>query len=145
MDLGKLKWPLIIAAVVLVFWLASNGGVNYMVTKFTTAVPGQDQERDRLDEAGLSRFGGYLMYTFQFDKAASVLELAVDRYGPLGANYWYNLYRLSKCYDRLKRYRESYDILTMLVDNDASQFDKRVPDSQIMRVTATRLQEVQGL
>ncbi|NLF57065.1 MAG: hypothetical protein GX580_05460 [Candidatus Hydrogenedens sp.] len=145
MDLGKLKWPLIIAAVVLVFWLASNGGVNYMVSKFTTAVPGQDQERDRLDEAGLSRFGGYLMYTFQFDKAASVLELAVDRYGPLGANYWYNLYRLSKCYDRLKRYRESYDILTMLVDNDASQFDKRVPDSQIMRVTATRLQEVQGL
>ncbi|MBW7864609.1 MAG: hypothetical protein H3C30_09385 [Candidatus Hydrogenedentes bacterium] len=145
MDLGKLKWPLIIAAVVLVFWLASNGGVNYMVSKFTTAVPGQDQERDRLDEAGLSRFGDYLMYTFQFDKAASVLELAVDRYGPLGANYWYNLYRLSKCYDRLKRYRESYDILTMLVDNDASQFDKRVPDSQIMRVTATRLQEVQGL
>lgn len=145
MDLGKLKWPLIIAAVVLVFWLASNGGVNYMVTRFTTAVPGQDAERDKIDEAGLSRFGGYLMLTFQFDKAASVLELAVDRYGPSGANYWYNLYRLSKCYDRLKRYRESHDILVMLVDNDAKQFDKRVPDAQIMRVTATRLKEVQGL
>lgn len=145
MDLGKLKWPLIITAVVLVFWLASNSGVSHMVSRFTAAVPGQDLERDKIDEAGLSRFGGYLMHTFQFDKAASVLQLAVDRYGPSGANYWHNLYRLSKCLDRLKRYRESYDILIMLVDNDASQFDKRVPDSQIMQVSAARLKEVQGL
>ncbi len=144
MDLSWMKWPLIILAVAAVFWLASSGGVNYMVGKFTTAVPGQDADRDKIDEAGLSRFGGYLIYTFQYEKAAGVLQLAVERYGTQGANYWHNLYRLSKCMDRLKRYKESHDILVMLVENDASQFDKRIASSDILRVNAARLQEVHG-
>ena len=51
MDLSRLKWPLIVALVVGVGWLLSEGGVNHMHKKFTSVAPGQDANADEMNEA----------------------------------------------------------------------------------------------
>ena len=58
MDLSGLKWPIIIAAVVGIGWLATSGGINWMVGNFTKATPGIDEQQDKVAEVGLSRVGG---------------------------------------------------------------------------------------
>ena len=89
MDLSGLKWPIIIVVVVGVGWLLSSGGTNYMYKNFTTAEVGADPARDKTDEAGLSRLGGFMLKTFRYEKAEEVFATAVSRY-PDGANVWYN-------------------------------------------------------
>ena len=103
MDLSGLKWPIIIAVVVGVIWLGTSGGVSFMVNNFTKAVPGENPGRDKTDEAGLTRIGGYLMMTFRYGWAIDVMETAMDRY-PDGANRVYNYYRTAKCYEKLDDY-----------------------------------------
>ncbi|HDP34578.1 MAG TPA: hypothetical protein ENN29_05655 [Candidatus Hydrogenedentes bacterium] len=145
MDLSGLKWPLIIVVIVGIAFLASSPGVNYMVNNFTKAAPGQDPERDRIDEAGLTRVGGYLMYLWHYERAMAVMQMAIDRYGPEGANYWYNKYRIARCLDRLHRYKASYDVLQELINVEASQYDNRVPGNDNLRARAAKLKEVHEL
>ncbi len=145
MDLSGLKWPIIIVVVVGIGFLATSPGINYMVNNFTKATPGEDLDRDKIDEAGLSRVAGYLMYLWRYENAASVMQLSIDRYGPSGANYWHNKYRMARCMDRLKRYRASYNILQELIEANASQYDSRVADNDTLRLRAAKLKEVQGL
>ena len=64
MDLSFLKWPVIIGVVVLIGWLGSSGGVNYMYGKFTTDTAG-NPEKAAVNEAGLSRLGGYCLKLFK--------------------------------------------------------------------------------
>lgn len=144
MDLSGLKWPLIIVAIVGVGFLATSPGINYMVTNFTKATPGQDAARDKIDEAGLTRVAGYLMYLWRYEKAMAVMQLSLDRYGSAGANYWYNKYRIARCLDRLEQYKASYDVLQDLMGNNANQYDKRVPNNDNLRLRANKLKEVQG-
>ncbi|HOK10238.1 MAG TPA: hypothetical protein PLT82_11695 [Candidatus Hydrogenedens sp.] len=145
MDLSGLKWPLIILIIVGVGWLASSGGVNYMIKNFTKAVPGQDAQRDKIDEAGLTRVAGYLMMLLRWERAKDVLELTIQRYGNSGANYWYNMYRLSKCYEKLERYQEAYNILRDLAQLNAHQYDERVPEFDNLNLRASKLKEVHDL
>ena len=145
MDLSGLKWPIIIVAIVGIGWLLSSGGVNYMVNSFTEATPGQDAEQDKTDEAGLTRVGGYLLYLWRYEKAADVMQMAIDRYGETGANYWYNMYRLARCTDRMEQYQNSYDILQFLIENNANQYDKRVPGNDTLRLRASKLKEMYEL
>ena len=145
MDLSGLKWPAIILVVVAVGWLASSGGVNYMVTSFTKAVPGQDAARDATDEAGLTKVGGYLMYLLRYEKALEVMNTAVARYGTQGKNYYYNQYRMAKCLEKLGRMQESYNILRDLTDIDATKYDERVPNADVLRARAAKLKEVNNL
>jgi len=145
MDLSGLKWPLIIAVIVLIGWLMSSGGVNFMVNKFSAATPGNDIERDKTDEAGLSKVAGYLLFLWRYEKAAAVMELSMDRYGEVGANYWHNYYRLVKCYEKMKDYQRSYNILQELIAVNASQFDDRVPENDNLSLRATKLKEVHEL
>ncbi|HOV59988.1 MAG TPA: hypothetical protein PK349_02865 [Candidatus Hydrogenedentes bacterium] len=145
MDLSGLKWPAIILVLVGIFWLGTSGGVNYMVSKYTSHVPGQDARQDAIDEAGLTRVGYYLLSTLQFSKAAYVIQLALDRYGQNGANYWINVYRLATCMDRLERYQESYDLLQILIGADAQQYDERIPNVDVLRARAAKLKEVHEL
>lgn len=145
MDLSGLKWPLIIGFVVLIGWLGTSGGVNYMHGNFTKAVPGTDAERDKVDEAGLSRLGGYCMMTFQYEKAKNMMEESLSRYGEGGANYWYNLYRLVKCYEKLGNYQEAYNILISLSNADAQTHDDRVPGRDNLAQRAEKLKEVHEL
>jgi tetratricopeptide (TPR) repeat protein len=145
MDLSGLKWPLIIGVVVLVGWLGSSGGVNYMYGNFTKAVPGTDAEKDKVDEAGLTRLGGYCMMTFQYAKAKDIMEMSLSRYAEGGANYWYNLYRLVKCYEKLGNYQEAHDILISLSNADAQTKDERVPNRDNLALRAGKLKEVHEL
>lgn len=145
MDLSGLKWPAIILVLVGIFWLGTSGGVNYMVSKYTSHTPGQNPQQDAIDEAGLTRVGYYLISTLQFGKAASVIQLALDRYGQAGANYWINVYRLATCMDRLERYQEAYDLLQILIGADAQQYDERIPNVDVLRARAAKLKEVHEL
>ncbi len=145
MDLSGLKWPIIIVVILGIGWLMSSGGVNYMINSFTKATPGQDAERDKIDEAGLTRVGGYLLYLWRYEKAPDVMQTAVDRYGESGANYWYNMYRLAKCTERMGKYQNSYDILQYLIQNTASQYDDRVPENDNLSLRSAKLKEVHEL
>lgn len=145
MDLSGLKWPVIIVVIVAIVWLLSSGGVAWMVNNFTKATPGQDVARDKTDEAGLTRVGGYLLMLWRYEKAANVMETAIQRYGENGANYWYNLYRLAKCYERMDRNQESYNLLMDLAAANASQYDKRVAENDNLSLRAGKLKEMYEL
>ena len=145
MDLSGLKWPLIILIVIGIGWLLSSGGVNYMINNFTEATPGEDLERDKIDEAGLTRVGGYLLMLWRYEKAAQVFRTAINRYGEDGANYWYNIYRLAKCLDRMDQYQKSYNRLQELIKANASQYDDRVPNNDNLSLRAQKLKEIHEL
>lgn len=145
MDLSRLKWPIIIIVVLGVGWLGSSAGVSYMVNKFTAAAPGQDAAQDKVDEAGLSRVGGYLLMTFRYAQAATVYQLAIDRYGTNGVNYWNNQYSLARCLEHMNRFQDSYNILQMLISNSAHNYDPRVPVDDNLRLRAAKLKEVHEL
>ena len=145
MDLSGLKWPLIIVIIVAVGWLASSGGVSWMQTNFTKATPGTDVERDKIDEAGLSRLATYVLYLWKYEKAKEILTLSIDRYGEGGANYWFNVYRISTCNERLGNYQEAVDDLQYLMDSTASEKDARVPELDNLALKAAKIREVHEL
>ncbi len=145
MDLSGLKWPVIILIIIGIGWLASSGGVNYMIKNFTKSVPGQDIQRDKTDEAGLSRIAGYLITLLRWERAKNVIELTINRYGDTGANYWYNLYRLARCYEKLGRYQEAYNILRDLAQVNAHQYDNRVPEYDNLNLRTQKLKELYEL
>lgn len=145
MDLSGLKWPLIIVVIVGIGFLASSPGINWMVNRYTQAIPGQDADRDRRDEAGLTRISGYLLYQWRYEKALEIMQTAVNRYGTGGANYWYNLYRMAKCLEKLDRMQESYSLLQELIAANAHDIDERVADTDNLRLRATKLKEVHDL
>lgn len=137
MDLSFLKWPIIIGVIVLIGWLGSSGGVNFMFNKFTASTPGQDAERDAVDEAGLSRLGGYCLRLLKYQKAMNIFETAMTRY-PDGRNFWYNKYRVVKCLEKLKQYRGAVAILKELMAVNANQYDDRVPTNDALSLRAEK-------
>lgn len=145
MDLSFLKWPIIILVIVGIGFLFTSPGVNWMVNRYTKATVGQDMGKDLTDENGLTRIGGYLLFTWQYQKAYDTMNLSVQRYGADGRNYHYNLYRMARCLDRLERYKESYNILEQLIQVNAHEFDNRVADNDNLRLRADKLKEVHEL
>lgn len=145
MDLSGLKWPLIIGVVVLVGWLMTSGGINYMISNFTKAQVGADPERDKIDEAGLSRISSYLITLFRYEKCAAVLNLSIDRYGATAPNYWNNLSRLSTCYEKMRNYRKAVEIIDFLIANEAHDKDPRVPNRDALSLRVAKLKEVHQL
>jgi len=137
MDLSFLKWPIIIGVVVLIGWLGSSGGVNYMYNKFTASTPGQDAERDKVDETGLSRLGGYCLPILKYEKAMQIFETACQRY-PQGEDYWFNRYRMVKCCEKLKNYGRAVRILKDLMANNVGEFDTRVPTNDVLNLRAEK-------
>jgi tetratricopeptide (TPR) repeat protein len=144
MDLSGLKWPIIIAVVVGLGWLLTSGGVNWMVGNFTKATPGIDAQQDMVDEAGLSRVGGYLLFMWRWEKANDVLSLAVERY-PEGPNLYYNLYRIARCEERMGNYQAAVDLMRELMDYDAHEIDERVPHTENLNLQANKLIEMYDL
>ena len=141
MDLSGLKWPLIIVVVVGIGWLASSGGVNWMQAGFTKNTVGTDVERDKLDEAGLTRLAGYTLMLWKYEKSKELMNLALERYGEGGANYWYNTFRITTCDDRLGNYEEAIAGLQYLIDNSAGEIDDRVPTNDNLSLKAQKLRE----
>lgn len=144
MDLSKLKWPVIIIVVAGVAWLFSSAGVQWQYNKFTSSPPGVDPDRDKVNEAGLSRLGGFLMKTFRYTKADQVLSECCRRY-PTGDNYWHNYYRLAKLAEKRGDYSRSVQILEDLIVHRASKIDPRVPEYGALRLRADKLIEVHEL
>jgi len=144
MDLSGLKWPLIIVVVVFFGWLGTSGGVNWMVNNFTQATPGVDLTKDATDEAGLSKVATYLTYLWRYERAAGVLETMMERY-PHGAHYWYGMYRLSTCYERMGMYQEAYNLLNQLIDTTANSLDDRIPENDNLSLKAAKLRETHEL
>lgn len=144
MDVSKIVWPIVIVAVIGVCWLLTSSGVNYMFERFTSAVPGEDADKDESYEAGLTRLGGFLVRTFRNEKANEVLLAAVERY-PNGENVWYNYLRLARCAQRMDEIERSVSYLSLLIENDATQYDDRIPNSEILTVRRQLLMEMHGL
>ncbi|NLN93184.1 MAG: hypothetical protein GX130_07755 [Candidatus Hydrogenedens sp.] len=145
MDLTFLKWPIIILVVVGIGFLFTSPGVNFLVNHYTKATVGENMGKDLSDENGLTRVGGYLLFTWQYQKAYDTMNLCAQRYGPQGRNYLYNLYRMARCLDRLERYKESYDLLEELIQVNAHEVDNRVADNDNLRLRADKLKEVHDL
>lgn len=144
MDLSKLKWPIIIIVVVGLGWLMTSPGVNFLFKKYTEAEVGADPEQDKRDEAGLTKLSGYLIKTFQYEKATEVIEKAIERYSD-GEDSYYNYYRLVKCYEKAERYQEASDILGMLIQWNSSEHDNRVPIDNNLKLRRTKLIEIHEL
>lgn len=145
MDLSGLKWPAIILVIAGVVWLMSSGGVSWMEQNFMKATPGVDAAKDKTDEAGLTRLGGYLLTLWRYEHAARVMEAAIARYDINGANYWYNHYRLVKCYEKMGDYQRAYNVLKQLAGATAHQYDKRVPENDNLSLRASKLKELHEL
>jgi len=144
MDLSGLKWPIIIVVVIGAIWLTTSGGTDFMFKRLIKAEVGQDPDKDRTDEAGLTKLGGFLIKTFQYENAQQVLSSAVSRY-PEGESVWYNRYRMVKCAEKLKNYRQAVDILEELMQFQAYTYDSRVPKHDILRLRADKLIELHEL
>lgn len=142
MDLSGLKWPLIIAAVVGIGWLATSGGVNWMYGNFTAAAPGYDMQQDLRDEAGLTKLASYTYHLWKWDTTIKIIETNIDRYGDAGPNYWFNLERLSTCYERIGDYKTSVRILQELMNTNAHEIDPRVSNFDNLNLRAAKLREM---
>tara|TARA_R110001592_G_scaffold24043_1_gene93422 strand:- start:1813 stop:2250 length:438 start_codon:yes stop_codon:yes gene_type:complete len=145
MDLSGLKWPFIIVVIVGIGWLATSGGVNWMYGKYTAASPGVDAQQDLRDEAGLTSLAGYTYILWKWETTIQIIEVSIDRYGENGPNYWYNLERLSSCYDRIGQYQVSVDILRELMDANAHEIDERVGNFDALNLRAAKLIEMHEL
>jgi len=144
MDLSKLKWPIVIAVVLGLGWLMTSPGIDYLHRKFTRD-PGDDLNKAEMNEAGLSRLGGFLLMTFRYEKAQAVLEDALDLY-PDGKNYYFNYFRLARVKENLGDYQAACDILKDLMDSKAHyNFDQRVPNNDVLSLRRNRLLETHEL
>lgn len=144
MDLSFLKWPLIILIIVGLGWLLTEGGVNYMYNKFTQASPGEDEAKDAFNEAGLYRLGGYLLMTFRYERAAQSYETEIRMF-PEGENYWMANYNLARCYEKMEDFQKAVDLLAFLRNQNADQYDERVPDVNTLTHRIDTLVEVNEL
>ena len=142
MDLSKVKWIVIIAVVVGAIFLASGPGVNAMYNRATKAVVGQDPTRDAADEATLSKYGGYLTTLLQYEKAEKFYSASIDRYGPDGKNFWWNIYKRARCYEKMRKYEDAVGDLYFLWREDGDSYDERVPENYILKNRIAKLIEV---
>lgn len=144
MDLSKLKWVLIAAVVIGGGWLVTEGGINWVYKNATEDTPGADPEKDKIDESTLSRYGGFLLTTFRYEKAKEFYQTAIDRY-PDGDNLWWNYYQMARCEEKLYNYQRAADILHMLWLEDAHQYDKRVDVQSTLKQRLDLLIELNDL
>ena len=142
MDLSGLKWPLIIAAIVGIGWMGTSGGVTWMFGNFTKAAPGVDMAQDLRDEAGLTKLAGYTYHLWKWRTTIDIIETAIERYGDAGPNYWFNLERLSTCYERIGEYQVSYGLLQELIQANANEIDARVGNVDNLSLRAAKLREM---
>jgi hypothetical protein len=142
MDLSGFKWPLIIAALVGTGWLFTSGGVNWMYGRFTAATPGVDVAQDTRDEAGLTKLAAYTYHIWKWRACIDIIETSVARYGQNAPNYWFNMERLSTCYERVGEYQTAVNILDELIRVDAHQFDERVGNFDNLSLRVSKLKEM---
>jgi len=144
MDLSKVKWVVIIAIVVGGGWLATEGGINWAFKRATSGTPGESESADKINEATLTRYGGFLLATFRYEKAAKFYSEAISRF-PNGANRYWNRYQLARCEDKLENYQNEVNLLYSLYEIDADQYDERIPGVDELQLRIQKLVEVHEL
>lgn len=142
MDLSGFKWPIIIAVVVALGWLFTSGGVNWMYAKFTAATPGVDVAQDTRDEAGLTKLASYTYHIWKWRPSINIIETSIKRYGPQAPNYWFNMERLSTCYERIGEYQTAVNIITEIMNADGHQYDNRVGNFDNLNLRVSKLKEM---
>ncbi len=145
MDLSKVKWVVIIAIVVGGGWLVTEGGMNAIYDNATEDLPGNDPEKDVIDEASLSKYGGFLLSTFRYQKAKVFYTAAIERYGPEGANYYWDIYQLARCEEKLQNYEPAVILLRDLYNIDGDFYDERVPGRDTLKLRIMKLVEMHDL
>lgn len=144
MDLSALKWVVIIVVVIGAGWLITEGGVNWVYSNATKTTTGVNAGNDKVNDATLSRYGGFLMATFRYNKAKKFYSEGIKRF-PNGANYWWNNYQLARCEEKFENWQEAADILYFLWQEDAMQYDDRVPDRRILKPRIEKIVEMYQL
>ncbi len=144
MDLSKLKWVVVIAIVVGGGWLATEGGVNWAFSRATSGTPGEDPSADARHEATLTRYGGFLLSTFRYEKAKQFYTEAINRF-PEGKNRYWNRYQLARCEDKLGNFQNEANLLYSLYEIDADQYDERIPGVIELQTRIQKLVEVHEL
>ena len=81
---------------------------------------------------------------WRWKRAYDVLSTAIERY-PNDPNYYYNLYRIGRCEERLGNYQAMVDILRDLITDDAHEVDARVPHTESLMSKASKLVEIHDL
>ena len=144
MDLSKLKWFVIILVVFGGGWLVTSGGISYMYNRATADTPGTDANKDKVNEATLTRYGGFLLSTFRYEQSKKFYIAAVQRY-PAGANRYWSRYQLARVHEKLDENAESVNLLLGLWNEDANQYDNRVPNRDTLKLRIQKLIEVNQL
>ena len=139
MDLSWAKFPIIILVIGGFGWLVSSGGVNYMHKKFAVEAS-EDEDQNKVNEAGLTRVAGFLLKTLRYGKGAEVLEDAIRLY-PNGENALYNQYRLAKAYEKQQQYEKTLFLLNGLYQMEASQYDDRIAPNDALKLRMEKLAE----
>jgi hypothetical protein len=150
MDLSKVKWVVIIAVLAGGVWLFTGKGVDAVYDKATAALPGNDLGQDAVDEAMLSKWAGFLMATFQIEKAKHFYIAAIERYDgqgeqPQGKNYWYNVYQLARCHEKMGEWEDACRLLYECWKVDADKIDERVKDNDTIRLRMEKMIEMHEL
>ncbi len=144
MDLSKLKWLVIFAVILGGGWLFTSGGVNYMYNRATSGTPGADAGKDKTNEATLSKYGGFLMATFRYERAKDFYSTALQRY-PGGANRYWNRYQLARAHEKLDENEQAVELLVYLWQENAIQYDSRVANPDELKLRIQKLIEVHQL
>lgn len=144
MDLSKVKWAAVAAVVVGIGFSLSSPGTEWWFNKLKKYSPGDNAANNEVNEASLSKFGGYLFQTLRYEKAEEVFEFTLDRY-PDGKNAYYNGYRLVKCREKRQDYEGAVKLLKALMKANAHQIDDRVPELEILKLRANKLIETHSL
>ena len=145
MDMSKIVWLVVIVAIVGGGWLLTGSGMDKMYENATSSMPGNDPEKDKVDEATLSKYAQYNLTLFRYEKAKQFYTAALERYGTNGANYWWNVYQLARVEEKLENYPDTIELLYLLWVNDGDQFDERVPNRDTLQRRITTLCEVNDI
>jgi hypothetical protein len=145
MDLTKLVWLVVILAIGGGVWLFTDGGMDNRYEAATKSLVGNDPDQDIIDEAVLSKYGGTLLSTFRYEKAKKFYTASIDRYGPAGKNYWYNLEQLAKCEEKLGNDMRTLEILHGLWLENGDAHDERVSSRSQLKPRILQLIELNGL
>ena len=142
MDLSKVKWIVLIAVIVGIVYFMTGPGVNSAYNNATKATVGENPDRDAIDEATLSKYGGYLTLMLRHERSEEFYTTAIDRYGQDGKNFSLNTYKRARCYQKLNKYKESADDLFFLWTEDGDSHDERVPDNYNIQSQLAKLIEL---
>lgn len=144
MDLSKVKWIFIIGIPVLIIFLFSGPGVNYVYNNATDATVGADPAQDTADEQKLTTWGGYLLTMFRYEQADKFFSTAIARY-PEGKNIWMNHYDRARTYEKMGEYKKAADDLFYLWQVNADSLDERVPENNMLKLRIAKLIEIHNL